>query len=383
MRIGIDASNIRQGGGLTHLSQLLSAARIRDYGISRVLVWADQRVLARLPDDPLLEKRGHSMLERGSPFRIAWRRFVMPGELQASRCDLLFAPGGSVSPNCPVPAVAMSQNMLPFEPDEAATFGRLSPMRLKMRLLRSAQGRSFSRASGVIFLSRYAQSRLSSSLQLDVSRTALIPHGIEPRFFQSARPARMLSTCTPTSPFRLLYVSILMPYKHQIEVARAVAHLRAAGLPVVIDFVGASWGKYGIAVTKECRKLDPSGEFLRLRGEVPFEHLHSLYKDADGFIFASSCENLPNIMIEAMAAGLPILSSNRGPMPEVLGEHGAYFDPYSVDSIMSVTRQFILDHEYRAAIANGAHERARGYSWQCCAEQTFEFISRVAGEVRQ
>lgn len=380
MRIGIDASNIRQGGGLTHLSQLLSAARISDYDINRIVVWAENRVLALLPDHPLLEKRGHPLLERGVAFRIAWRRFVMPGELNKSKCNLLFAPGGSVSSGCRVPAVVMSQNMLPFEPDEAATFGRLSLMRLKMRMLRSVQGRSFSRAAGVIFLSRYAQSRLCSSLRLDASRTALIPHGIEPRFFQSARSARTIFSCSPERPFRLLYVSILMPYKHQIEVARAIAQLRDDGLPVMIDFVGAAWGNYGAAVADECFRLDPKGEFLRLRGEIPFERLHGFYQEADGFIFASSCENLPNIMIEAMASGLPILSSNRGPMPEVLGNQGRYFDPYSVASIVTATRQFILDHDLRTAMAKDAFDRAQGYSWQRCADMTLKFLARIGGE---
>ena len=48
---------------------------------------------------------------------------------------------------------------------------------------------------------------------------------------------------------------------------------------------------------------------------------------SDLFIFASSCENLPITMLEAMASGIPICCSNRGPMPEVLGREGCYFDP--------------------------------------------------------
>ena len=60
---------------------------------------------------------------------------------------------------------------------------------------------------------------------------------------------------------------------------------------------------------------------------IPYHELHSEYKDADLGVFASSCENLPIILIEKMASGLPIACSNKGPMPEVLGSAGVYFDP--------------------------------------------------------
>lgn len=383
MHLAIDASNIRQGGGLTHLTQLLSAANPGLAGIARVGVWAGSATLAALPERPWLDRYSHPWLDRSLPFRLAWQRWTLPSALASAGCDLLLAPGGSFSPACRIPTVAISQNMLPFESDEAARFGRLSAMRLKMRLLRASQSDAFRRAAGVIFLSAYARDRLVAALRLDSARTALVPHGIEPRFFCPPRPARNLAECSPTAPFRLLYVSIQMPYKHQIEVARAVARLRADGLPLAIDFVGAPWGVYGAAFAQECTRLDPTGDFLRCSGEVPFTRLHALYQAADGFVFASSCENLPNIMIEAMAAGLPILSSDRGPMPEVLGDAGSYFDPCSVDSIVAALLAFAEDRAQRTEFSAEAYKRARAYSWQRCADDTFAFIARTGAEMRR
>ena len=79
----------------------------------------------------------------------------------------------------------------------------------------------------------------------------------------------------------------------------------------------------------------PSGEFIKDEGPVPFSKLHVHYNDHDIFVFPSSCENMPNILIEAMASGLPIVCSDRGPMPEVLGDGGSYFNPDSIDSIVN------------------------------------------------
>ena len=104
-----------------------------------------------------------------------------------------------------------------------------------------------------------------------------------------------------------------------------------------------------------------------------------LYHDADAFVFASSCENMPNILLEAMAAGLPIASSNRGPMPEILGDAGVLFDPESVDDVEVALATLVNDHDSRTRWASDAYERASQYSWSQCADATFRFLAEVSG----
>lgn len=377
LHLGIDATNIRQGGGVTHLSQLLRAGEPAAAGIERVTVWACQSTAATLPVRPWLAKRSAPWMEAALPRRMAGQQLQLPRALREAGCDVLFSPGGTLPAWCPVPTVTMSQNMLPFEPLEAARFGRLSAMRLKMRLLRHTQGRSFRRADGLIFLTQYAETAVSKALGGVASATALVPHGIESRFLLVPRVQRPLAACSAENPFRVLYVSILMPYKHQVQVARAASQLRAEGLSIEMRFIGAPWGDYGRQFRALLDELDPKREFLLWSGAEPFEALHGFYQNADAFVFASSCENLPNILIEAMAAGLPIASSNRGPMPEVLEDAGVYFDPEAPDSIANALRTLALDSLLRARLAESAWRKAESYSWERCARDTFEFIARM------
>lgn len=379
MRVLIDASNIRMGGGITHLSRLLAEFRPGMGGIHKVEVWSGSSTLSQLSAVEGVHHCTTGMLEGGLFKRALWQQFVLPRLLATQKPEALFSPGGTLPHSCPVPAVTMSQNMLPFEPDEARRFGLLHPMRLKLALLKQEQGRSFSRADGVIFLSEYARSYLNALLNIDASRTALIPHGMEARFLHPPK----LKRGGDKNSHRLLYVSILMPYKHQLEVGEAVMAARNHGVDVVIDFIGASWGSYGNRVAARFAELDPSGQVLRLRGAIPFDKVHDFYRDADSFLFASSCENLPNILIEAMASGLPIASSNRGPMPEVLGDTGLYFDPYSVESITHAIIELIQNPQQAYTRAAWAYVQAQQYSWQRCAEQTFTFIGKIAGSKRR
>ena len=378
LHLGIDASNIRQGGGVTHLSQLLAAADPQAAGFAQVTVWACQATVASLPRRPWLATRSPAWTEAGLPRRLMGQQLLLPRALAEAGCDVLFSPGGTLPARAGLPTVTMSQNLLPFEPREALRFGRWSPMRLKMRLLRASQGRSFARADGVIVLTRYAQSVVTRQVRGGVRASALVPHGIEPRFLQAPRRQRSFEEFTAQAPLQLLYVSILMPYKHQSSVALAVSRLRAQGLPVAVRFIGASWGDGGARLRRLMDELDPARAFLHWSGPEPFDALHRHYQAADACVFASSCENLPNILIEAMAAGVPIACSDRGPMPEVLGEAGVYFDPEKPQQIADALGRLAQDAALRARLAQAAWLGAQAYSWARCARDTFAFVAQVA-----
>jgi glycosyltransferase involved in cell wall biosynthesis len=382
IHLGIDASNIRLGGGVTHLSELLQAGDPPAFGISRVTVWASEATASALPERPWLIKCSAPWMDAALPRRLLGQQLQLPRALTATGCDVLFSPGGTLPAWSPVPTVTMSQNMLPFEPKEAMRFGRLSLMRLKMWLLHHSQSRSFRRADGLIFLTEYARSVISSALSGLSCPAVLIPHGIDQRFLQKPRSQRPFTEFSADNPFRVLYVSILMPYKHQMAVARAAHMMHLQGIPIELNFIGASWGDYGSSFNKLIEDLDPKGEFINWLGAKPFEVLHSFYQSADAFVFASSCENLPNILIEAMAAGLPIASSNRGPMPEVLKDAGIYFDPELVSSIADSLRILAEDEALRLKLAESAWHKAQRFSWERCAKDTFKFIAQIAQNER-
>ena len=292
----------------------------------------------------------------------------------------MFSPGGTCPVIPGVPVVTMSQNLLPFEPEAMAVYSPLSVFRLKMALLKYVQSNSMLKADGLIFLSEYAMRAVLSTLGVSPKgKVAVIPHGIEERFFFAPRVQAQFKACSSQKPFRLLYVSAIDNYKHQIEVAEAVADLRLAGKPIAIDFVGFARSEtYLRAFLNKIKDLDPGGEYLRYRGPVPFEELHLVYRQVDLFVFASSCENLPNTLLESMAAGLPLACSNRGPMQEIAGEAGLYFDPEHKEEIKATLLELLTNTELRARMAEVSYARAKDFSWLRCSRSTFSFLSAVA-----
>jgi glycosyltransferase involved in cell wall biosynthesis len=379
MRLGIDASNLRDGGGVTHLTSVLCAANPPAHGISKVVVWGPRKTLAGLPVRPWLQASEQSPLEGSLVRRVIWQRFALP-KLARTQVDLLWIPGGNAV-GAPHPFVTMCRNMLPFEPGERRRYGA-TWMRFRLAVLARAQARTFRRGDGVIFLTAYARGRILERVGRLDGETATIPHGVAERFRRAPRPQRPAELFSGSSPFRLLGVSVIDVYKHQWVLADAVARLRAKGLPIALDLIGGAYAPALGQLREVLERVDPAGRAIRYLGQVPFAKLHEHYHAADAFVFASSCENLPNILLEAMASGLPIACSDRGPMPEVLGDAGVYFNPEDVSSSAAAIERLFVSHDVRQRCAEAAYRRAASYTWKRCADETMTFLGRVGSKSR-
>src|SRR5690606_15418704 len=121
-------------------------------------------------------------------------------------------------------------------------------------------------------------------------------------------------------------------------------------------------------------------DYIFYKGRVAYDEISASYKNADMFIFASTCENMPNILVEAMSAGLPILSSNYGPMPEILKDGGGYMDPTETGDILKNLETLLLHRELRQELADKSYQYSHEFSWDKTAKQTFDFIKQVGLE---
>lgn len=374
LAVGINASRARSGGARAHLRGMLAAAEPAEAGIGRVHVWCFPELAETLPSRPWLQVHTPSALAGNLISQLYWERRHLPRELRRERCDIVLnVDAGTVCPFSP--AVTMSRDMLSYEPGEIDRFG-LSVQRLRLVALRFVQNASLRRAEGAVFLTRYAATVIQQSCG-PLSRVALIPHGLSQEFF-----AAPVSRNPRRGPLRALYVSNIAPYKHHWHVVDGVKRVRDSGIDMSLTLTG---GGHVDAISRSQARLDraiaaadPGGAYTTLLGFVAARDLPALLRDADLFIFASSCENMPNTLLEAMASGLPIACADRGPMPEVLGDGGLYFNPEDPSSIAQAVRALAVDAQARQRYARRARELAEQYSWNRCANETFAFLAETA-----
>lgn len=116
MKLAIDASNIRKGGGVTHLQEVLNAADFTKYGFSKIVLWAPQSTLDRVGVINGLESKTHPLIEKGGWSAYRFRKFVLD-QLIGSDAKLLCDPGGTCISSFR-PYVTMFRNFLPFGKEE-------------------------------------------------------------------------------------------------------------------------------------------------------------------------------------------------------------------------------------------------------------------------
>jgi glycosyltransferase involved in cell wall biosynthesis len=380
MRVGINASRARSGGAKSHLIGVLNEVKPELYGIKEIHVWSYDALLDLLPNKIWLVKHSVQKKETSIFKELLWERYTLNKELKAMKCSILLnIDAGTVCDFSP--AVTMSRDMLSYEPGELKRYG-FSYLGLRLFLLRYVQNRSLSRANGVIFLSKYASEVIQKSCG-KLKNIAIIPHGIGDNF--KLNHSRIWPI-EKGSQIKCLYVSPIWLFKHQWTVVKAIEHLRGEGFNLDLYLVGSNTTKDAMKLLESQLMIsDPEMKYVTLTGEVEHAMLTEYYKHCDIFIFASSCENMPNTLIEAMGAGLPIACSDRGPMPEILKDGGIFFNPEDTESLIFAIREIINNINLREKIVIRGKELSEQYSWSRCADETFKFIAanHMSNEIKK
>jgi glycosyltransferase involved in cell wall biosynthesis len=376
MHVLIDGGNSGSGGYIRFLRGILSAGAISaDTSVSLLCSPEIAAEMGELDESvAVLSEPALSsplLLQRK---RWWWRSY--PELVQRIAPDVVFHPSGVVRGDAGrVPSVISILNMLPFDMREIRRYGvsrqAATFLRWRMRAMISLR-----KADGVIFQSDYVRRAVNRQVR-SIKAQTVVPAAIDKHFRADEKPLpKLLSPA-----IKVLYVSTIYLYKHQWHVVEAVSSLRKElGLDIRLSLFGRG---EPVAERKLARRIKDlgAGEFTTVAGDTPLneDQMAALYRSADLFVFASSCESFPTILLEAMGAGLPIASSDRCAMPDILRDGGVYFDPEKPKTIVAALRELVSDPELRLRCATKAHERESQYSWARTAGQVFAFLGEVSG----
>lgn len=367
--IVINALSALQGGGQTYLINLLQQfeeKHSKQYEDVKLVVIAP-KILDDLFSSSEIKVLRPDFPSKGIFHRYLWERFRLPGLLKDLDAQVLYCPGGMVSvgriTNCKI-AVAF-RNMLPFDDVEQKRYS-IGYMRLRLWLLRFFQLRSFRNADMVIFISHYAKDVIDRILPVRKGRSVVIQHGIPLQFYRDEKRSE-----SPLPYEYVLYVSYIDVYKHQVEVIRAwkqMMEVRRTHEKLVL--IGHASAPYLLKVHETIRDLGLEDDVI-YPGSVKYDSLPYYYQFAKLNIFASTCENCPNILLEAIASGKPLFCSKHMPMPEFGGDAVVYFDPSKPEELANLLIRHIDDAEFLKNMGKAAYERSRLFDSKASVEKTW------------
>lgn len=228
------------------------------------------------------------------------------------------------------------------------------------------------RADHVICISENTRHDLIKRLGVAPEKTSVVYLGHSLR-----APAHAPVTGRDNNPPFLLYVGARDGYKNFSALIRALASSRlpAEGFHLVCFGGGALSARETAYMRKH--GLDPNLVICRSGGDTI---LADLYRRATLLVYPSLYEGFGIPPLEAMALGCPVACTNTSSLPEVVGEAAALFNPHSDEQIVAALESIAFSPERAETLAMLGIERAHLFSWQKCAEDTFEVYRRVCGE---
>jgi len=248
----------------------------------------------------------------------------------------------------------------------------------RVRLMQRDMPASIARADHIIVISQATGEALRRWFQVDPARITNTYLAADPRFQPRADEALtpVLARLGLTPGGYVLCVGTLEPRKNLPTLFAAYAGLPAdlrQRYPLVVAGM-AGWGTEGLM--KSAEELIRRNE-LRLLGYVADELIPPLYAGAAAFCYPSRYEGFGLPALEAMASGVPVITSNQTSLPEVVGEAGLMVDPDDVDGMRERLRQLLEDRAYAHDLGHRGLLRSKLFSWDRCARETFAVYEKV------
>lgn len=345
---------------------------------------ANEYFLITFKDDPsTYVRKNENFIEiqsglyaAGSIKRILWNQFVLPYHMLKNKIDLL---------HIPVPDLFMKACPTVVSIEDLAEYrikNKYSPLRMLYR--KAILPRIARKADHIITVSESSKKDIVELLGTSPDKISVIYHGINKNFRPLDREGAFGSI---REKYRvpeeyILYVGRIMhPSKNIVRIIRAFHRLRSIkGIRHKLVLVGKNdWGHE--TVHKTIRELRMEEEVLFM-GYVPDSDLPFFYNCAAAFVFPSLYEGFGLPVIEAMACGLPVMTSNVSSMPEVAGDAALLVNPYDLNEIENGIYSLLSDDRLRQDLIRKGIERSKLFSWCKAGEKYMKIYASVLDNLK-
>jgi glycosyltransferase involved in cell wall biosynthesis len=365
MRLGINLLALKPGrqGGVEHYARRMTAALARSSGHELVLLLPDGEQKSFADDAPGVRSVAHG----GAFSGVAVNQLIAREGI-----DVLWSPWVSGCPlRAAVPSVVTVADLQHVHlPDNFSPEDRQERDRAYFMAAHTAHA--------LLTFSRHTADDLVHTYGVAPERVHPIP--LAPGHDWQAPPAAELVAALREAHGTgfLLYPAHPWPHKEHGLLLQALRRLADGGVQVNLVLTGG-WGEGRKALAADIGGLGLEGQVKDL-GSVPPATLRALYGLCGALVFPSRFEGFGMPVLEAMEAGVPVLSSNATSLPEVGGDAVLYFEAGHLDGLVDAIRRILADGTLRASLVERGRVRAREFSWpKTAAASARVFEAALAG----
>lgn len=304
---------------------------------------------------------------RSTPLGLV-QQLVLRQALRHQPCDLYHYPNLDVPPVASRKVVATCYDLEPLRHPELFSRKIVLFYRLLARRLR--------RVDRVITISESTARDVHEFLGIPRERITPVHLGVDPRFSPaSVAERRRVIDRYGLPPRFVLYVGNTMPHKNVGRLVEALSQVRRSH-PDVALVLGGAPDKHRVAVEETVSRFGLSTA-VRFIGKVPEDDLPGVLSSATVFAFPSLYEGFGLPVLEAMACGTPVVTSNRSSLPEVVGDAALMVEPTDIEALTTALCAVIDDASHAASLGARGVARAAQFTWRRCAEAHLQVYREV------
>ena len=390
MHVLINAASAHMGGAVTFLKNAVPALAGADDELAVTVVAPAATVdqLAGMETARLrLQKYPHP--RTSGMQRMYFDQYEVPRLVNELNADILFSSTGFGTFRSPRPQVLLVRNMAYFDPIFHQKYRELGRSLRKNTMRRWHSLLSVRTADIALFPTGAIRDAVGRYIHLRDDRTRVIHYGFDHARFARTADASFAWTAKIEQWKRdeyvvLLNVSTFAVQKNVETLVEAMGVLRARGRKVKLLTTISRDKTTDIAeyeaLYRRARTLAVDEDVIEL-GYIPYDELGSVYRAADLYVFPSFTESFGHSLVEAMAAGKPVVAANSAVNVEVCGSAGAYFESFDAESCANVINDILSDEMRLERMREASIARANAFSWRVYGESLIRlFHDLVAGQ---
>lgn len=364
LKVLINGLHAKSGGGVTYLRNMLPFFAADPQIETHLCLHHSQAgIIGPVPDGVIL----HSMDFRSGFWWLAfYEQILVPRLARGIGAKVTFSPA-NYGPLLAPGQVIMLRNALGV----AFVEKRISKIAYWI-VLYAVTVLSIVRSSRIIAVSEFVKMTAGTTLAgMFAEKCTIIHHGVG-NIFSPPEEGQGRENF-------LLAVSDIYVQKNFQNLLLAIGRLKQKHPEILLKIAGRQLdGEYYQSLQKIVADCGLANN-VRFLGSVSTEELADLYRRCRIFVFPSLVESFGNPLVEAMAAGAPIATSNTAAMPEVVGPAALLFDPGSVDDMATTLGRLMEDDALCQNMSAKALARAKFFSWQKTAQATLDVLKNSAG----
>ena len=377
MRIAFDGTTLTPGrtgvGYYTeHLLQHL-AREVESTGDEIVVV-------SNKPIDTQRPLPAHVRVHEGHrfPVRIGWMQMRAQRALGAVRPDVAHFTNGMMPIGSPVSTIVTIHDM------SLRLYPQCHPTR-RLLLNRPLMHLAIRQAASIVTVSDSARRDLLRLHGIAADRVSVVHEAASPAFHAITDSTRLdrIRSKYGLPPRFVLYVGTIEPRKNLPRLVEAFARARRRGIPHHLVCVGP----YGWSSRDLSRCIDRHGmsDAVHFTGYAPFEDLPVIYNLGELFVFPSLYEGFGLPVVEAMASGVPVITSNTSSLGEIAADAAVTVDPTSTEAIADALVRVATDAALRRELSDRGLRRAEAFSWTRTAKEMLAVYRRagVTADIRE